>query len=249
MDFPPQVMKHQVRSLAQRGDGAQPGAWLDAPGRPMPVLQAFRDFLEAERRRARRKFAILASFFCVVLAIVIIGGLALLRIYARRIDSDVGTLRGALERSRAETAAVRAESDARLAAVRSEAHTSLAAMTNALNTALKGTRKSLEEMRTGMSTTIAGQSADLKDLMAVLTLLQEQNVSLREQIGEMGKRIEEQYSGVGPTVERSRALAEPAPAPAQAVEAVKHEPAGEINLTVRPAGSNPPMTFRVLPPE
>jgi hypothetical protein len=245
MDFPPQVMKDQVRSLALRREDSPAGAWLDAPARPMPVLQAFRDFLEAERRRARRKFAILASFFCVVLAVVVIGGLVMVRIYARKIDGDVGALRSALDRSRAETAAVRADADTRIAALRNEAEASRKALTNTLNSALKGTRNSIDEVRTGMSTTIAGQSADLKDLMSVLTLLQEQNVSLRDQIGELGKRIEEQYGGVGPTVARSRDLV---PQP-QAEVMPKSDPVGEISLSVRPAGSDQSLTFRVMPPE
>ena len=129
MDMPPQVLKQQVRSLAASQDlnSLRDGAALQAFGNRLPVLQAFQEFLDIERRKARRRLAATAlGFLGILLAVLIAGGTFFYR-FVGRVDRDVRQLEQALAAARDETGALRGDSAAMQRAL-DEARTALAAV-------------------------------------------------------------------------------------------------------------------------
>ncbi|MCZ7592164.1 MAG: hypothetical protein M5U15_08395 [Kiritimatiellae bacterium] len=111
MDMPPQALKNQVRTLAANQDAQslRDGASLQAFGNRLPVLQAFQEFLELERRRARRRLiGVALTFLGVLVAILIIGG-ALFATFAHRMNTDISNLQNALAVARNESGALRGD--------------------------------------------------------------------------------------------------------------------------------------------
>jgi DNA repair exonuclease SbcCD ATPase subunit len=129
MDMPPQVLKQQVRSLAASQDlhSLRDSTALQAFGNRLPVLQAFQEFLEIERRKARRRLAATAfGFLAVLLFILTAGGTFFFR-FAGRVDSDVRKLEQALASARDETGALRGDTQAMQRAL-DDARVALAAL-------------------------------------------------------------------------------------------------------------------------
>lgn len=111
MEMPPQVLKNQVRTLAANQDAQslRDGASVQPFGNRLPVLQAFQEFLEIERRRARRRLIGMAlTFFGVLLAILVAGGV-LFATFARRMNTDISNLQKALALARNESGALRGD--------------------------------------------------------------------------------------------------------------------------------------------
>lgn len=111
MDMPPQVLKNQVRTLAANQDAQslREGASLEAFGNRLPVLQAFQEFLEIERRRARRRLIGVALTFLGVLVAILIAGGFLFATFARRMNTDISDLQKSLAVARNESGALRGD--------------------------------------------------------------------------------------------------------------------------------------------
>lgn len=129
MDLPPQVLKQQVRELAASQDlqSLRDGASLETFGPRMPVLQAFKEFLEIERRRARRRLVAVASVLLAVLVLVLAGGTLLAWQFAGRVRKDVRTLEQALAATREENGALRGHTESMQKAIE-DAQAALAAV-------------------------------------------------------------------------------------------------------------------------
>jgi hypothetical protein len=165
MDMPPQVLKQQVRSLAASQDlhSLRDSTALQAFGNRLPVLQAFQEFLEIERRKARRRLAATAfGFLAVLLFILIAGGTFFFR-FAGRVDSDVRKLEQALASARDETGALRGDTQAMQRAL-DDARVALAALQEQL-AALPARAPALD---------LAAVAGTLDFLQAVQTLRAEQ---------------------------------------------------------------------------
>ncbi|MDI6774045.1 MAG: hypothetical protein QME60_01420 [Verrucomicrobiota bacterium] len=95
-DAPPKALKQHMEKhrelarstaslvMSQLGLSAAP----DPEAEPLPVLQEFRDFLEAERRQARRRVFILAAFFTLLLLLITAAGIAFTVACVRGIRGD-----------------------------------------------------------------------------------------------------------------------------------------------------------------
>lgn len=101
MDIPPKSLSLRVRQRqTDGGDEAhtalpavQAAGELRTTPRSLPVLEAFRDFLAAERRRARRRMAILAGTFLTALVVLVCISVAVFI----RLTSDFRGVRGEIE--------------------------------------------------------------------------------------------------------------------------------------------------------
>ncbi|MBW7907444.1 MAG: hypothetical protein H3C50_00770 [Kiritimatiellae bacterium] len=112
--LPPQALKQKVRNLAANQDvqSLRDGATLQAFGNRLPVLQAFQEFLEIERRQTRRRIrAMTFTFIGVVLALILVG-VALFIGFAGRMNGDVQRLEKALAAARDESGALRGDTQA-----------------------------------------------------------------------------------------------------------------------------------------
>lgn len=166
MDLPPQVLKKQVRDLAASQDlqSLRDGAALETFGPRMPVLQAFQEFLELERRRARQRLVVVASGFLAILLLVIAGGSLLAWRFAGQVRNDVKTLEKALAAAREENSSMRGQ-------------------TAAMQLAIEDAQKALGAMRSRLDE--AGKPApapDLSRLATALGLLQEVHRLRSEQL-------------------------------------------------------------------
>lgn len=114
MDMPPQILKQQVRNLAANQDiqSLRDGAGLQAFGNRLPVLQAFQEFLEIERRQARKRMAVAVWTFLGILLAILFGGGALFYTFVSRTHRDVRNLEKALAVARDESGALRGDAHA-----------------------------------------------------------------------------------------------------------------------------------------
>lgn len=114
MELPPQIVKHQVRNLAANQDALslRGGVGLQAGGNRLPVLQAFQEFLEIERRKARRRLVATGLVFLGLLVAVLVTASVLYTRLARRVTSEVAKLERALAQAREETGALRGDGEA-----------------------------------------------------------------------------------------------------------------------------------------
>jgi chromosome segregation ATPase len=158
MDLPPQVLKQEVRDLAASQDLAalRSGAALETFGPRWPVLQAFQEFLEIERRQARRRLLRMAAAFLALLVLVIAGGLFTLVHLNGRMRRDVQALEAALASARTETSSLRGN-------------------TEALQTAMQEAQRALETVRQQLAdgSPVPAPSIDLSGMASSLGLLQE----------------------------------------------------------------------------
>lgn len=114
MELPPQIVKHQVRQLAASPDAPalRTGVGVQAAGQRLPVLQAFQEFLEIERRKARRRLIATGLVFLGLLLAVLVTASILYARLAGRVHAEVGQLERALAQARQETDALRGDGDA-----------------------------------------------------------------------------------------------------------------------------------------
>lgn len=123
---------------------------IELPGDSMPVLEAFQDFLEAERRRSRNRMIVLSSVFALVLIGVVFGGGAVflsmlnpVHTEVQDLQADVGVFTRQTERAnrRVDDVAARINRQERL--VRDELAREKQAMAEA-RTAVRGDTEALK---------------------------------------------------------------------------------------------------------
>ncbi|MBN1558198.1 MAG: hypothetical protein JW951_08635 [Lentisphaerae bacterium] len=124
MDEPPKSLQDQVHTRVEEYALApRAPLYLERPGEPLPVLEAFQEFLELERQRTRRRFwALMAGFAAIVLLLGaggIVGGYWLFHhvddsVAAIRADVSAGqeAARTALDTVASKAAALRRQLDA-----------------------------------------------------------------------------------------------------------------------------------------
>jgi len=109
MELPPQRLKQEVRTLAANQDiqSLRDSAALETFGSRLPVLQAFQEFVEVERKRSQKRLRLLAlSFLAVLLLLGVIGALVA-RHYTGQVRLQMVALESALASSGQETTALR----------------------------------------------------------------------------------------------------------------------------------------------
>ncbi len=157
--LPPQVLKQQVRSIAANQDmnSLRDGAALQAFGNRLPVLQAFQEFLEIERRQTRRRMRAMALTFLGVLVAIILIGVGLFFAFAGRMNADMRRLETALAVARDESGALRGD-------------------TQAIQRALDEARAALSSLQARMEQNVANRNAapavDFSALAGALATLQ-----------------------------------------------------------------------------
>lgn len=165
MDLPPQVMKQQVRDLAASQDleALRSGAALETFGPRWPVLQAFQEFLEVERRKARRRLLMTAFSFLAILVLVIASGFAAFLYMNGKVKRDVRALEAALASARGETSALRGN-------------------TETMQKAIDEAQQALVAVRQQLEAGVARPTVDLAGMTASLGLLQEMHRLRAEQM-------------------------------------------------------------------
>lgn len=111
--MPPQVLKQQVRTLAANQDiQALREGGLQPFGAKLPVLQAFQEFLDLERRRARKRLLRMALFLVALLVAVLVAAVWYVGRLSGRVDREVSQLEKALAVAREEAGSLRGDAEA-----------------------------------------------------------------------------------------------------------------------------------------
>ena len=192
MNAPPRQVADQLRQLTEHVTPPeepsdlmpvrQDSRALAQSPESLPVLDAFRDFIEGERRRTRRRMRAMAASFIVVLVLVVAGGLAVIQSHLSEISKDYGVIREALEKDAALFDHRTAEAVLR---VGQTAEKTQQAMLRAEQTA-KNLRADLDRQSEALSsaegnfgTQLGMQSNTLEQMHALLAILQTENATLR----------------------------------------------------------------------
>lgn len=159
MDMPPQILKQQVRNLAANQDiqSLRDGAGVQAFGNRLPVLQAFQEFLEIERRQARKRMVAVVWIFLGILLAILFGGGALFYTFVSRTHRDVRNLEKALAVARDESGALRGDA-------------------HAMQRALDDAKEAIAALQRQSTTAVDRQAAggiDLARLATILDVLQD----------------------------------------------------------------------------
>ena len=96
MQEPPKVVEQEVVKRERGITMVHPG--VARSGRhDLPVLGAFGEFIETERRRSRNRMLLLAGFFIVILIAVVGAGLFIGMVLFDRMDRDLRTVEQTFE--------------------------------------------------------------------------------------------------------------------------------------------------------
>ena len=191
MDLPPQVMKDQVRSLAARHDAeliergleaSGVGRWPYARGgQALPVLQAFHEFLEVERRRTRTRMLLLTGIFVMLLLCILGAGILAAMYFTRSVDGEMGALQAQLQAAQKQSGALHLDAQAKLASLSGEAAE--------LHKQVIGAQAAVDAVRKEMAAGVTGQSDQLAELRKLLMSVVEQNTTLASGLDSLGARL------------------------------------------------------------
>jgi len=141
----------------------------------LPVLQAFQDFLEQERKHARRQVAAVTAFFLILFLIVAGAGAFFGYVYFGQLNTQIASLRGELDRT---SNAMKEET--------SEMLTGLTRKTEALSTRMidgdELIRKATTQISSTVSNSLSVNLAEIDEIRNALRALREENRNLRHDL-------------------------------------------------------------------
>ena len=198
----------------------------------LPVLNAFREFLEAERRRARRQ----VMAWGVVILLFVVGALAGGYVVARRFMDRVHT---DLALAREQNEKVRTEAVAKIENV--------AQMAGQLNAGIAEQRKVVEQGQHELKTRITTQSDDLKFLRESLQSLEVENALLQSTVQGLRSRPASQPSAGAPApAEEDDETDVTLPATnAPALPPMRIRPPAKESAPLEPADDTPGLRWRL----
>lgn len=227
MDLPPPIMKQQVRNLSAVQDiqFLKGGAPSDALGPRLPVLQAFRDFMEAEQRKARRRLQILALSFLGALLLCLVAGVLAGLHFSRQVNAQVNALQGEVTEARQESKALRGEADMRWNNWQTEAATLQKSMEES-QVALTGLRSQLASALE--NATAAPGASPLSALLQEIQFSRSEQLDLETRQSILQNELAQLEAGQQSRDERRARLVEERNALIKAVEdfAVRQQAAG-----------------------
>jgi hypothetical protein len=211
-----EITETSGRALRLRGS-----AGIERTPKSLPVLQAFQEFLEAERRRSLRKMMFLTAFFAVVLIAVIAAGLFLAVEF-------MGRMRGNMDLAQTDAAAARQAASAAGEEAKSAA-TSMASETIRL-------RNDVEKDLAGF----ALASSTLEDRLAACT---NRMADIAESVAMIERRLRGNLDEI---IAPPHAVQT---APLQTPPASSNVACTAITLTIAPRDSDRPVRWRIPLPD
>jgi cell division protein FtsB len=253
-------MQSQIRSLSVERCTTDPDAVLPGEsherlpglrGQTLPVLAAIQQFLEAERRRTRRRMWALTAFFALLLLCVCGIGLAIGIAIFTRMAGDIQSMQTTLKASRDESATLCAAAERTLAAVTNE--------TAGLRQRLAEGQGDLGAVRSNVASQASANGEALRNLQETLRKMEDRNQTLRHDLDAMQSRL---VARAAKPVPVSAPVAAPVATPA--AELPRAEPGVPqdivpapiarkgpqmLTLSITPPGSNRAAKWRLLIPE
>lgn len=219
----------------------------------LPVLTAFRQFLDAERRRARNRMIQGAVAFTLVLIAVGVTGVLLGRAYVLRMRAEIRTAREAAEKTRVETASELQRVSTlttNLYVAKSATESELrkvAAATTGLQLELTN---QLQNAQTGLTTQVDAHRRELEHLSDMISSLQIENATLINTMRLMADRESAPPPEAAPEPAASSDTNVPAIAGPLAAEASPKPEAAPANpvLLIRSPNLSHSVQMRLPPP-
>lgn len=143
----------------------------------LPVLEAFQQFLEAERHRTRNRMLMLTGFFVVLLLLILGGTLFTGMLLFQRVDRDVSAVREDLRDVRTQNHQAQGRSR--------EAVADLARQADRLKASLVDERTRIADVSSRFDQREAVLQETLAEMREVLDMLQVENSSLKQDLGEL----------------------------------------------------------------
>jgi DNA repair exonuclease SbcCD ATPase subunit len=175
----PRKGKFPALSAEKKGIQKRPGTAVEKerPPESLPVLTAFQQFLDRERRRMRARIFVLIMFFSAIMLLTVAGLLFAARTFQARIQDDLDRLQtdinsvgnsgqSALSQLQAEASDLRKELDME-----------------------KNARKNLSGNRTEIESKINAYAKRLEKLTATTELLQAENAILQTKLGKLKDQV------------------------------------------------------------
>jgi hypothetical protein len=224
--LPPKIMPQQVKSISvQRPvDLAKPGS--------LPVLEAFQEFIQVERRQNRHRMVMLTVFFLLVF----VAAFALLLLLGA---GNLNRVRADMKRMRDQVQTL----DRTHGQLQEDTRTMLEKLSDQagqIQNAMADEQKNIAATRGQLVGKISSIDEELLDLRAVITELETQNSALKTNLASIQRRAEE------------AAYRPPAPPPVEQPAMVT--PPARINFTpfsvpVQVPGKNFEVPVQMLIPE
>lgn len=238
MERPPKVIQQEVvrreRGITRRGAAGD-----------LPVLGAFGQFLDTERRRARNRMLLLSGFFVLILITVVGAGLFVGMLAFDQMKSDLYGMQQEVQ-----TVRLAAEQAGNAAVRRLDG---LEGVAENLRSNLAEQESALADTRTAVDAESESYEQELADMKQVLGLLEVENQSLKQDL----QRLRTQWPQLAGDVERLVARlnnleqnrpTRPAAAPrAPSVPDAPLPPGFEMTLV--PRGANRGVAWRLPIPE
>lgn len=161
-DIPPKLVRRQLFDLDQR-----PRFGLSGAPRSLPVLEAFQQFLEGERQKARRRMIVLASAFSLLILALITGGIVAGLLLADRTEAETQRVRRDLRSYRDETLRSQNEMATHMAHLTDDANEFRRKLETSVRVPMLSRSNEMETLR-GRVRALARENAQLdKELAAV----------------------------------------------------------------------------------
>jgi hypothetical protein len=211
---------------------------LDRPEGPgtLPVLEAFQEFLQEERRLTSRRLRLLTVGFFVILLILAAAGI----VAGALVSSH---MRQRVESVRREVFATMGETD-RLNRNMRQTLSQVTDTADDLRTNLDREKRELLSLKSSLAKTVVGYTGEVGRLRDILDAVKLENSALREQFAALNRSATPPAVGAaetaGTTGPRTAALAE--------VEALRGI-GGFVPLEITPRGDETPRIFRLPLPE
>jgi len=150
---------------------------LEGTPESLPVLRAFQQFLEGERRHTRNRMLFLTMFFAAVLIAVVAGGVFIATVFMGQIRGDVDGLHSDISDIRGRTEKTEGATAALLSGLEEEAAK--------LREGIRKDREGLSGISDTLDARLAGYSSALQGLEGIMETLRLENATLKGEMGEM----------------------------------------------------------------
>jgi len=167
----------------------RPVSALDAGGRSLPVLEAFQEFLDAERARTRKKMMALTTSFVVLLVLLAgaVGGLAYFLM--NRVNDDMDDVRGRFGSLRQLSLQTRNDAGKAMDLARAEAQRLREDMERERVAGTEFATQQISKQADLTRTQMAALDQKLARLDEVLGMLELENTTLRTDLGTVESRV------------------------------------------------------------
>jgi methyl-accepting chemotaxis protein len=247
-NLPPKRVTDVVRSQTRASgrDLQRPGLsgspTLTADGRvsdSLPVLKAFQDFLDTERRHTQVRIVSLSGVFLVLLLCLAAGAFFIGWVFFDRIQQDFSRVQHGLSALRAEAGRVQSVTEVKLSELSQQAR--LLADQVADQTNLPAAREALD---LGISNYIS----QVVDVQSAIGQLSEENTMLREELGELRAgwpTLTASVEAMAHEIDRLRTPSNTAAAAAGTAPSLDHS----IEIAITPPGATRAVPWRLPIPE